>query len=127
MDLSTLFGSLQTTLGAKLPGIVGALGILVIGWLVAVIARAGTRRLLALLKVNARIEESTGQAVHVEWGIAVGVFWMIILITLVAVFDSLQLTSPPTRSRNSSAKSSDICRHSLAARSSRCLSGSSRP
>ena len=43
------------------------------------------------LKVNTRIEESTGQKVGVEWGIAVGVFWVIVLITLVAVFDSLHL------------------------------------
>jgi len=91
MDLSTLASSLQATLGAQLPGILGALGILIIGWLVAVTARAGTRRLLALLKVNARIEESTGQKVQVEWGIAVGIFWVIILITLVAVFDQLHL------------------------------------
>src|SRR5262245_14790044 len=91
MDLSTLVSSLQATLGAQLPGILGALGILIVGWLIAVVARAGTRRLLALLKVNARIEESTGQKVSVEWGIAIGVFWVIILITLVAVFDSLHL------------------------------------
>jgi Conserved TM helix len=49
MDLSTLASSLQATLGAQLPGILGALGILIIGWLVAVTARAGTRRLLAML------------------------------------------------------------------------------
>ena len=82
MDLSTLFTSLQATLGATLPAILGALGILIIGWLVAVIARAGTRRLLGLLKVNARIQESTGQEVAVESGIAIGVFWVVILVTL---------------------------------------------
>lgn len=59
MDLSTLASSLQATLGAQLPGILGALGILIIGWLVAVTARAGMGRLLSVLKVNARIEEST--------------------------------------------------------------------
>jgi tetrahydromethanopterin S-methyltransferase subunit G len=48
--------------------------------------------LLALLRVNARIEESTGQKVRVEWGIAIGVFWLVILVTLVAVFDALNLT-----------------------------------
>ena len=46
-------------MGAQLPGILGALGILIIGWLVAVTARAGMGRLLSVLKVNARIEEST--------------------------------------------------------------------
>jgi len=91
MDLSALASSLQTTLGAQLPGILGALGILIIGWLIAVTARAGVHRLLALLKVNARIEESTGQKVGIEWGVAVGVFWLVILVTLVAVFNQLRL------------------------------------
>jgi hypothetical protein len=91
MDFSTLISSLQTTLGAQLPSIFGALGIIVIGWLVAVGARSGARRLLGMLKVDTRIEESTGQKVGVESGIAVGVFWLIILATLVAVFDSLHL------------------------------------
>jgi hypothetical protein len=91
MDLSALATSLQSTLGTQLPTIFAALVILVVGWLIAVTARAATRRLLALLRVDARIEESTGQKVGVEWGIAVGVFWVIILVTLVAVFDSLRL------------------------------------
>jgi hypothetical protein len=91
MDFSVLATSLQSTLGGQLPAIFGALGIIVVGWLVAVIARAAMRRILGLLKVDTRIEESTGQKVGVESGIAVGVFWLIILITLVAVFDSLHL------------------------------------
>jgi len=91
MDFSVLATSLQTTLGGQLPAIFGALGIIAVGWLAAVILRAGTRRLLGLLKVDARIEESTGQKVAVESGIAAGVFWLIILVTLVAVFDSLHL------------------------------------
>jgi Conserved TM helix len=91
MDFSVLATSLQSTLGGQLPAIFGALGIIVVGWLVAVIARAAMRRILSLLKVDTRIEESTGQKVGVESGIAVGVFWLIILVTLVAVFDSLHL------------------------------------
>jgi len=91
MDFSVLAASLQSTLGGQLPGIFGALGIIVIGWIVAVIVRAGTRRLLGMLLVDRRIEESTGQKVGVESGIALGVFWLIILVTVVAVFDSLHL------------------------------------
>jgi hypothetical protein len=44
-----------------------------------------------MLKVDDRIQESTGQKVSVENSIAVGVFWLIILVTVVAVFDSLHL------------------------------------
>ena len=91
MDFSVLATSLQSTLGGQLPAIFGALGIIVVGWLAAVLARAAMLRILSMLKVDSRIEESTGQKVGVESGIAVGVFWLIILITLVAVFDSLHL------------------------------------
>jgi hypothetical protein len=91
MDFSVLATSLQSTLGGQLPAIFGALAIIAVGWLVAVLARAGARRLMRLLKVDDRIQESTGQKVSVENGIAVGVFWLIILVTLVAVFDSLHL------------------------------------
>ncbi len=91
MDFSVLATSLQTTLGGQLPAIFGALGIIAVGWIVAVLLRAGTRRLLSVLKVDSRIEDSTGQTVGVESGIAIGVFWLIMLVTVVAVFDSLHL------------------------------------
>jgi hypothetical protein len=91
MDFSVLATSLQTTLGGQLPSIFAALGIIILGWLVAVLLRGGTRRLLGMLKVDARIQDSTGQHVGVESAIAVGVFWIVILITVVAVFDSLHL------------------------------------
>jgi hypothetical protein len=91
MDFSILTSSLQSTLGEQLPSIFAALGIIIVGWLIAVLGRAGTRRLLGVLKVDTRIQESTGQAVGVESGVAVGVFWLILLVTIVAVFDSLHL------------------------------------
>jgi len=91
MDFSTLTTSLQNSLGAHLPNILGALGILIVGWLIAVGARAGVMRLLELLSVNQRIRESTGQSLDIEKGIAVGVFWMILLITVIGVFNALDL------------------------------------
>ncbi len=91
MDFTTFLASLQDTLGTHLPGILGALGILIVGWIIAVAARAGVRKSLGLLKVNARITESTQQEVDVEKGFAVGVFWLVILVTLIGVFNSLHL------------------------------------
>lgn len=73
MDSSTTGILLQNALGAHLPEIFSALGILFVGWLLAVAARAGMMRLLALLSVDQRIRESTGQGLAVERGIAVGV------------------------------------------------------
>lgn len=91
MDFSVLSNSLQSTLGEQLPAIFIALLIIAVGWLVAVVLRAGTRRLLGVLKVDDRIAESTGQKVSVESGIALGVFWLVILVTVAAVFNSLHL------------------------------------
>jgi len=89
--MDVFYTQLQATLGEQLPAIFLALLIIAIGWLVAVVLRAGTRRLLGMLKVDSRIEESTGQKVGVESGIAIGVFWLVILVTVVAVFNSLHL------------------------------------
>ena len=91
MDYSAFTTSLLNTLGAHLPSIFGALGILIVGWIIAVGARAGVRRLLILLSVNRRIKESTDQALDVESGIAIGVFWVVLLVTFLGVFNALHL------------------------------------
>lgn len=91
MNPSTLASSLQSTLGAYLPSIFGALAILIIGWLLAVTARAAVLRSLAMLKVNRRVAEATAQTMDVESGVSIGVFWLILLVTLVAVFNTLDL------------------------------------
>ncbi|HEY5683674.1 MAG TPA: mechanosensitive ion channel [Sulfuricaulis sp.] len=91
MDFSALATSLSNSLGAHLPNILGALAILIVGWVVAVIARAASIRLLALLKVNQRIQESTDQKMNVESGIAAGVFWVILLVTVLGVLNALDL------------------------------------
>ena len=60
MDLSKLFETLQETLGGTLPGVLGALGILILGWLVAMAVRAGIRKGLGMLQVNQRLHSTTG-------------------------------------------------------------------
>lgn len=91
MDFTTLINSLSNTLGAHLPNIVGALAILILGWIIAVAARAGALRLLALLKVNQHIQESTDQKLNVEGGIATAVFWVFLLLTILGVLNALDL------------------------------------
>jgi hypothetical protein len=97
MDLSAFMNSLQATLGTYVPAILGAIAILIVGWFLAVLARAGVRRALSMLKVNERISETTDEKVDVEKGVAAGVFWLIVLITLIGVFNtlSLELISDP--------------------------------
>ncbi|MBC8733529.1 mechanosensitive ion channel [Paraburkholderia sp. UCT2] len=91
MDLTSFFGTLENTLGGFLPNIASALGILVAGWMVALLTRAGARKLLSALKVNQRIADSTKQATQVENAIAGGLFWLVLLITAAGVFNVLNL------------------------------------
>jgi hypothetical protein len=91
MDFSTLFNSLQGQLGQHLPGIFGALAVLIGGWLIAVLVRAGLNRFLHIVGINKRISESTGQEVDLASGISLGAFILILLITLIGVFSSLNL------------------------------------
>lgn len=91
MDSSGFLTSLQSTLGVYLPKIAGALGILIVGWLIAVLVRAGVRKLLGALKVDQRIAESTGQGAQVEGIVAGGLFWLILLVTAVGIFNVLNL------------------------------------
>ncbi|MEE9344018.1 MAG: mechanosensitive ion channel [Methylococcales bacterium] len=90
-DFSKLFESLQGTLGESLPSILGAITIFVIGWIVALLVRAGLRKGLKILKLNRRLGQSTDAAFNLESFIAKLAYWLIILITLIAVFNTLDL------------------------------------
>lgn len=91
MDIEAILQSLQGTLSSSLPGFLGAVGILLVGWLVAVVLRAGTRRLLDAVNLNERIASSTDSEVDAEsWG-ATGVFWIVMFLVLIAFFNVLDL------------------------------------
>lgn len=91
MDFSAMMQSLQTTLGRELPAVFGALAILVIGWIVAALARAAVRRGLGYLKLNQRLSAATGQAIDLEGAASVAVFWVVLLVALIGVFNTLDL------------------------------------
>jgi hypothetical protein len=92
MSMNALWDSLQSTLGGNIPLLLGALAIFVLGWLIAVVARAAVRKSLGFFGLNHRFGQSTGTGVDIEGGVAIGVFWLVMLFTLVAVFNSLNLT-----------------------------------
>ena len=92
MDFSGIGSSLGIAIGEHLPRILGAIVILIIGWIVAVAVRGGVRRLLGLARLNTRIAQTTEQKLDLESGLSAGAFWLIILITLIGVFNSLDLT-----------------------------------
>ncbi|MBR0566420.1 mechanosensitive ion channel [Azoarcus sp. L1K30] len=96
MEQSTLMASLQATLGGSLPGILAAMAVLALGWFAAVLLRAGSRRFLRVAGVNHRLQSGTGQVVDLESMLSLGVFGLVLLITVVAVLNILDLESLST-------------------------------
>jgi hypothetical protein len=81
---------------ARLPSIVGALAILIIGLIIAYIARAAINALLRRTGVGDRVARLAGaqdvdQARQAERLVSTVVFWVILLLTLVAFFNALNL------------------------------------
>ncbi|MEA5507106.1 mechanosensitive ion channel [Halotia wernerae UHCC 0503] len=80
-----------------MPRLLGAVAILLVGWLVAAIAAAVTRSILNRTNIDNRIASgitgrgNTGELPQVEKLISGLVFWSIILLTVVAVLQTLQL------------------------------------
>jgi len=99
MDMTKLTETLQETLGSSLPGILGAVGILIIGWFVAIVIRAGVRKGLGFLQLNKRLGSTTGTQMDVEGGTATALYYLVLLFVLVGFFNALdlELVSGPLR------------------------------
>lgn len=90
---------IQTGLGAYLPNLLLAIGILIVGWLVALLLSALTRRLLnrttlddrivAAFRGDKTVEPGT---INVEKWISMVVFWIVMLLAIVAFLQMLNLT-----------------------------------
>jgi hypothetical protein len=91
MNTNALWDSLQSALGTHIPQLLGALAIFILGWLIAVLVRAAARKTLGFVGVNHRFGKLTGTGVDIEGAVALALFWLVILLTLVAVFNSLNL------------------------------------
>ena len=51
-------------------------------WLIAVVVRAAVRKSLGFVGVNHRFGKLTGTGVDIEGAVALGLFWVVILLTL---------------------------------------------
>lgn len=91
MDMTVFSTSLQNVMGAHLPSILGAIGLLVVGYILALAVRAGARKLLSMARINTFISESIGKPMDIEGGVALGAFWFVLLATLLGVFNTLNL------------------------------------
>ncbi|ABE50054.1 MULTISPECIES: mechanosensitive ion channel [Methylobacillus] len=91
---NNVWSTVQAGLGDNMLQLLGALAILVLGWLFAVLVRAGVRRGLGMADLNRRFAQMTGQTgkiVDIEKGVAISLFWIVLLFTFVAVLNSLDL------------------------------------
>jgi hypothetical protein len=91
MDLSVFSTAVQNVLGTQLPSILAAIGILIVGYIFALIVRAATRKLLSLARINTLISNSVGKPVDIEGAVSLSLFWLVLLCTLLGVLNTLNL------------------------------------
>jgi Mechanosensitive ion channel, conserved TM helix len=93
--VESVIDQLNQILGGYLPQLIGALAILVLGWLVARIVAALVRSALRRTNLDNRLAQwLVGEAVPIENGVARGVFYLLMVFVLVAFFQTLGLTLP---------------------------------
>ena len=85
------FQNFQTTYGIQLEPILGAIVILLIGWVVALLAGAGVKKLMSKLSVNRHVNSTTGHNTDFEHIAGRIVFWFILIIAVIASFNVLNL------------------------------------
>ena len=83
--------SLQNSLGVYLPSILGGIAILLVGWVVALVAAAATRRGLAAVGTNQRLASHTQTSVNFERIGGRIVFWAIMLLAVIGMVSVLQV------------------------------------
>ncbi|MGE4055581.1 MAG: hypothetical protein AB7F99_12355, partial [Vicinamibacterales bacterium] len=93
--LQQLLEQSSNLVGGYLPSLVGALVILIVGWIVALVAAALVRGILRRTTIENRIAAwilgERAAKMPIEQYCGTGVFWLVMLFVLVAFFDALRL------------------------------------
>lgn len=92
MESSAFLHSIQSNLGQHLLPLLGAVAILLMGWFIAVGLRALLRQGLHSLGLNQRFFGLTGQSIDLENAFSLAAFGVVLLLTLVGVFNTLDLS-----------------------------------
>lgn len=87
------FQNFQQNLSGQVGPILGAIALLLVGWIIALIAGACVRKLLGKFSLNERLSSSTGQSADIEHLFARIIFWFVLAIAVVASFNLLNLHS----------------------------------
>lgn len=90
------FQAMMNEVWAFLPSLLWAIVLLIIGWLVATVAAAATKKLLSLTHVDDRIAnwllgQTPEQEVPVEQWAATAVYWIVFTFAIVAFLNALNL------------------------------------
>ena len=83
--------SLQNALGVYLPNLLGGLAILLVGWIVALVLAAVTRKGLAALRVNERLNAQTQSSTDFQKIAGRVVFWAVLLLAVIGMFGVLNV------------------------------------
>jgi hypothetical protein len=94
--MSELITNLRELAATNLPNILMAIGILVAGWLLALLIALVLRLILKRTKIDDRlatwfVSEERAEKIHIEKWISRAVFWLLMLFVLVAFFEVLGL------------------------------------
>jgi hypothetical protein len=92
--LQDILSTTTELVGGFVPNMLGALGILVVGWLVAVVARSLVRAALNRTTIDNRIADwlAGGKPVALEQHAGTAVYWIVMLFVAMAVLQALNLT-----------------------------------
>lgn len=83
--------NLQNSLGTYLPNLLGGIALLLVGWFVALLLSALTRRGLMALQVNDKLNANTHSRIDFERIAARLVFWFVLLLAILGMFSVLDL------------------------------------
>ncbi|NER78542.1 MAG: mechanosensitive ion channel [Leptolyngbya sp. SIO1D8] len=94
--MENFLGEMSRTLGSFLPSLIWAIIILIVGWIVATIAAVIVKGILKQTTLDNRLTnmllgQDPNQDVAVEQWIATAVYWVIMIFTLVAFLNALNL------------------------------------
>lgn len=93
MDFNAMLNSFWQTLVERLPHVLMALGILIVGWIIAVVVRAIVRKGLGLIKLDELVVKNTESKMNLENGIALGAYYVVLVLALIMFFDALNLNT----------------------------------
>ena len=85
--------TISQELSKSVPNLLGALAILILGWLLATIVAWVVKAVLSRTELDNRLAQSLGVSGNIEKWVATAVFWIIMLFVLVAFLQALQLNT----------------------------------